>query len=83
MTLPIDPSRFLADLHALRAFGASGVGKGVVRPAYGDADIAARQWLAGRMQDAGLRPVFDEMGCWSDRIATASPKAAGLTGHLA
>ena len=62
MTLPIDPDRFLADLHALRRFGASGVGKGVVRPAYSAADIAAREWLAGRMAEAGLEARFDAMG---------------------
>ncbi|MGB3244277.1 MAG: hydantoinase/carbamoylase family amidase [Sulfitobacter sp.] len=58
----VNADRFLADLHALRAFGASGAGKGVVRPAFSDADIAARQWLAGRFQDAGLRPQIDPMG---------------------
>ncbi|SMX38319.1 hydantoinase/carbamoylase family amidase [Maliponia aquimaris] len=60
--LPVDGARFLSDLHTLRGFGASGVGKGVVRPAYSDADIAARDWLAGRMRAAGLEPVFDPMG---------------------
>ena len=58
----IDPDRFLSDLHGLRAFGASGVGKGVVRPAYCDADMAARDWLADRMAAAGLSPCFDAMG---------------------
>lgn len=58
----IDAARFLSDLHELRSFGASGVGRGVVRPAYSDADIAARDWLAGRMRDAGLTPHFDAMG---------------------
>ncbi|MBA98432.1 MAG: Zn-dependent hydrolase, partial [Roseobacter sp.] len=52
--MQINPERFLADLHTLRSFGAAGVGKGVVRPAYSDADVAARQWLAQRMRDAGL-----------------------------
>ena len=60
--IPVDPARFLQDLHALRAIGAAGVGKGVVRPAYSEADIAARDWLAGRMQAAGLQPHFDPMG---------------------
>lgn len=58
----LDTNRFLSDLHTLRRFGASGVGKGVCRPAYSDADIAARQWLAARMEEAGLRPHFDDMG---------------------
>ena len=58
----IDPDRFLADLHHLRSFGASGVGKGVSRPAYSAPDIAARQWLAARMEEAGLEPRFDAAG---------------------
>lgn len=60
--LPVHPDRFLADLHALRAIGASGVGKGVVRPAFSHADVAARDWLAGRMAEAGLTPAFDPVG---------------------
>ena len=60
--MQIDADRFLADLHALRAFGASGVGRGVVRPAYGEADITARRWLARRMEEAGLTPHFDPVG---------------------
>ena len=60
--IPVNPSRFLEDLHTLRSFGASGVGKGVVRPAYSEADIAARKWLAGRIAEAGLTPHFDPVG---------------------
>nr|WP_323768380.1 Zn-dependent hydrolase [Antarctobacter sp.] len=60
--MPVDPDRFLQDLHDLRGFGASGVGKGVVRPAYSEADIAARDWLAGRMAAAGLSVQVDPMG---------------------
>lgn len=62
MILEIDSDRFLKDLHDLREFGASGVGKGVVRPAYSEADIAARDWLAQRMNAAGLEVRFDPMG---------------------
>ncbi|OAN76035.1 Zn-dependent hydrolase, partial [Sulfitobacter sp. EhC04] len=60
--MKINAERFLADLHALREFGASGVGKGVVRPAYTQADVAARDWLAGRFEDAGLQVAMDGMG---------------------
>lgn len=60
--MAINENRFLADLHKLREFGASGVGKGVIRPAYSEADIAARTWLASRMADAGLTPHFDPVG---------------------
>ena len=60
--LMINPERFLSDLHTLRKFGASGIGKGVVRPAYSQADIAAREWLADQMRDAGLQVQFDPVG---------------------
>lgn len=60
--MQINPDRFLADLHKLRSFGAAGVGKGVIRPAYSDADVAARDWLADQMRDAGLRVEMDQMG---------------------
>jgi len=58
--MALDPERFLADLTALRQFGAQG--RGVVRPAYSEPDLAARDWLAGRMAQAGLAPRFDAMG---------------------
>ncbi|KAA2312556.1 hydantoinase/carbamoylase family amidase [Pseudooceanicola sediminis] len=60
--IPVDPDRFLADLHHLRSFGASGVGKGVVRQAYSDADIAAREWLAAQYAEAGLQATIDPLG---------------------
>lgn len=60
--MPVNAERFLTDLHTLRGFGASGVGKGVVRPAYSEADVAARRWLVERFVDAGLQPHFDPVG---------------------
>lgn len=60
--MQVNPKRFLEDLNALRGFGAAGVGKGVVRPAYSEADVAARRWLADRMAGAGLSPRFDAYG---------------------
>jgi N-carbamoyl-L-amino-acid hydrolase len=58
----INRERFLSDLHVLRGFGASGVGKGVVRPAFSEADITARFWLVERFEAAGLRVQIDPMG---------------------
>jgi N-carbamoyl-L-amino-acid hydrolase len=60
--IQVDPARFLSDLETLATFGAAGVGKGVVRPAYSQADIAARDWLMGRIAEAGLTPQMDPMG---------------------
>lgn len=56
----INTERFLARLHKLRSFGAQGIG--VVRPAYSEPDLAARDWLAEEMTAAGLSPQFDKMG---------------------
>ncbi len=58
--IPVNPARMLADLDHLRSFGAQGTG--VARMAFSDADIAARAWLAERMQAAGLRAVVDPCG---------------------
>jgi N-carbamoyl-L-amino-acid hydrolase len=58
--LTINPERLLADLITLRKIGASG--RGVVRQAFTAKDMEGRRWLAGRMQEAGLRPVWDEIG---------------------
>ncbi len=60
--LPVNPERFLSDLHTLRTFGASGVGKGVIRPAFSEADIAAREWLMAQLRDVGLQVHVDPMG---------------------
>ncbi|MEW2911828.1 hydantoinase/carbamoylase family amidase [Leisingera sp. JC11] len=76
--MPLDPQRFLDDLRKLRSFGASGVGKGVVRQAYSDADIAARKWLAGRMKKAGLEPHFDPLG---NLFGLAAEKSLLLGSH--
>jgi len=58
----LSPDRFLDSLHKLRAFGASGVGKGVVRPAFSQADTDARLWLLEQFAEAGLRPEMDAVG---------------------
>ncbi len=60
--MKFNAARFLKDLHDLRAIGAAGVGKGVVRPAYSAADVEARKWLTTRMREAGLRVEVDAMG---------------------
>ena len=58
----INTDRFLANLHSLREFGASGTGMGVVRPAYSAADVDARKWLAAQFDAAGLEVRFDPVG---------------------
>ncbi|SFA98043.1 N-carbamoyl-L-amino-acid hydrolase [Poseidonocella pacifica] len=60
--MKVNAERFLADLHRLREFGASGIGKGVVRPAFSEADLASRAWLAERFSAAGLEVRYDPVG---------------------
>ena len=58
--IEIKPDRFLADLDRLRTFGQCG--NGVVRQAYSESDAAARNWLAERIADAGLKACVDPIG---------------------
>lgn len=60
--ISVNPERFLSDLHTLRSIGASGVGKGVVRRAFSETDVAAREWLGAQIAAAGLTPHVDPMG---------------------
>lgn len=56
----IDGARLLSDLRHLATFGK--LGTGVDRPAFGDADLAARAWLRDRMEEAGLDAEIDNVG---------------------
>jgi beta-ureidopropionase / N-carbamoyl-L-amino-acid hydrolase len=58
--LAVDEDRVIADLRSLAEFGR--VGTGINRPAFTEADLAARQWLFGQMQAAGLDAVIDGIG---------------------
>ena len=56
----IDARRLLADLYRLREFGSYKTG--VHRPTYSPVDMQSREWLAGRMREAGLEPEIDGIG---------------------
>ncbi|HVX39669.1 MAG TPA: Zn-dependent hydrolase [Gemmatimonadaceae bacterium] len=75
MTTPTtDGARLLADLAALAAIGPTAEG-GVDRPAYSDADLAARATVREWMRDAGLAVRVDAAGNTFGRRAGAE---AGL-----
>ena len=57
--LRVNGERLLADLRQLAQFGQ--VGTGVNRVALSKTDLDARQWLARRMQDAGLAAQMDQV----------------------
>jgi len=60
--LNVNDNRFINSLNKLREFGMSGVGKGVVRPSYSVSDLEARDWIATKMEEAGLKVSFDPVG---------------------
>ena len=60
LAFQIDPARLLADLRHLATFGKQGTG--VTRLAFSRPDIEARQWLRGRMEEAGLAAAIDDVG---------------------
>ncbi|WP_426433936.1 Zn-dependent hydrolase [Bradyrhizobium genosp. P] len=67
-----DGRRVLADLNALRAFGAYKTG--VHKPTFSDAHIGSLDWLAQRLPDAGLIATIDGIGNVLGSSAKAGPK---------
>jgi N-carbamoyl-L-amino-acid hydrolase len=67
----IDPDRLLTDLKRLRSFGATG--PGVVRLALSPVDLASREWLVGRMTQAGLDARIDGVGTVFGRSRKSGP----------
>ncbi|WP_233834093.1 Zn-dependent hydrolase [Paraburkholderia sp. ZP32-5] len=67
----IDPNRLMADLKRLRSFGATG--PGVVRLSLSPVDLAAREWLVGRMTEAGLDARIDGVGTVFGRSRNSGP----------
>jgi len=68
----IDAERLLGDLRRLAEFGR--YRSGVHRPTYSAEDVAARQWLAERMAEAGLEPTIDGIGNVIGRRPGAGPR---------
>ncbi|MBO68970.1 MAG: Zn-dependent hydrolase [Acidiferrobacteraceae bacterium] len=56
----INADRLLESLYELRQFGA--VGTGVVRPAFSDEDMEARDWLKQQFDESGLSTHIDGVG---------------------
>ena len=75
--LRVNPERVIANLQALEAFGGTGAG-GTQRLAFSEEDIAAREWVAGLMEAAGLEVSIDGVGNLMGRRAGADPSLAPL-----
>jgi beta-ureidopropionase / N-carbamoyl-L-amino-acid hydrolase len=56
----IDRNRLLNDLRELATIGKKSTG--VYRPAYSASDIAAREWLLKKFEEAGLAAQIDRVG---------------------
>jgi len=56
----INTDRLLKDLYAVREIGKYKTG--VHRPTFSPQDIEARNWLVGRLADAGLESSIDGIG---------------------
>ena len=73
--------RLSADLRALEAF--TRPDRPYTRRAFSDQDRAARQWLAGRMTEAGLVPTVDPAGNQiGRRVGTDSTSTLMVGSHL-
>ncbi len=68
--IEINSQRLLSDLRELAKHGK--VGTGVDRPAFSEADVAARRWLEGRMREARLDARIDRYGNVYGRSSAAS-----------
>src|SRR6185295_13158004 len=68
----IDGGRLMADLRRLAEFGRFKTG--VHRPVFSEPDLASRQWLAGRMAEAGLEAAIDGIGNVIGRAPGAGPR---------
>lgn len=78
MPLEVNQSRLLSDLKTLAGFGT--LGTGVTRTAFSTADIAARQWLAMKLGEAGLEAGIDAVGNVFGR-ASDKPTAMLIGSH--
>ncbi len=68
----IKPDRVLGDLNKLRTFGTYKTG--VHRPTMSEQDIAAREWFAERMREAGLDTTIDGIGNILGKSRASGPK---------
>ena len=75
----INGERLIAELRRLAQFGRYETG--VHRPTYSPDDMAARRWVAERMESAGLDPVIDGIGTLLGR-GRASGRKLLMGSHL-
>lgn len=72
MTLCVDMPRLQADIEALAGIG-RGEKQGIYRMAFTDGDMAGREWLAGRLGDAGFESHQDGAANMGARLGGDGP----------
>ena len=72
----VRPERLREDVEALAQFGEQ-PGGGILRTALSDADLEARRWFKGRMEEAGLRVREDAAANMIGRVEPDSGPAGG------
>lgn len=75
MALSINTKRLQEDIEALSQIG-RGKNQGIYRPAFSQADMAARAWLKQRILDANLTVHQDEAANIHARLSGSSPEQA-------
>ncbi len=81
-TLQIDPDRLRADIDAVNRLGRLDGVPGINRVSFSEADMAGRQWLIGRLGDAGLSARMDAVGNVFGRWEVGSGPAVLAGSHL-
>lgn len=77
----IDEERLRGLLDGINAFGRNPQSGGFDRPGFSEADLAARRWLAARMQGEGLTVSWDAAGNVFGRLGPAASPSVMLGSH--
>jgi N-carbamoyl-L-amino-acid hydrolase len=84
--LPIQPAirlqRLKSRLAAVNRFGADESGRGIHRLSFSDADMDARRWLIGEMQQCGLSARMDAVGNVLGRWESGTGPSVMMGSHL-
>ena len=80
--MQVDLERLKSTLLELSSFGFSQQDKGVYRPGFSEADMAARRWLMGLLEREGFGPRMDGAGNVYGRLGDADRPSVTLGSHL-
>lgn len=80
MTPAVSLPRLRAHIETLATFGRNPDGQGITRPCWSPAHEAAREWLIGRMKDAGLGTWVDPAGNTFGRLPGRDEPSGSPTG---